>query len=79
MSTVPARVRWRCRRGTRELDTLLERFLLDGYRQLSAEQARDFERLLEVEDDVLGDWLLTGRDAPDEQRLRYLVERIRGG
>ncbi|MDO9048706.1 MAG: succinate dehydrogenase assembly factor 2 [Methylobacter sp.] len=47
------RLRWQCRRGTKELDFLLNRYLETGY--LVADQGeRDlFVELLGLEDDVL--------------------------
>ncbi|MDP1772524.1 MAG: succinate dehydrogenase assembly factor 2 [Methylobacter sp.] len=48
-----ARLKWQCRRGTKELDFLLNRYLETGY--LAADQGeRDlFVQLLGFEDDVL--------------------------
>jgi antitoxin CptB len=48
-----ARLKWQCRRGTKELDKLLNRYLETGY--LAADQReRDlFKELLGMEDDVL--------------------------
>jgi antitoxin CptB len=48
-----ARLKWQCRRGTKELDFLLNRYLETGY--LVADQGeRDlFVELLGMEDDVL--------------------------
>ncbi|MGZ8160725.1 MAG: FAD assembly factor SdhE [Methylobacter sp.] len=48
-----ARLRWQCRRGTKELDFLLNRYLEAGY--LVADQAERtlFVELLGMEDDVL--------------------------
>ncbi len=70
------RLRWRCRRGTKELDLILERFLERGYGRLDAEGRAAFERLLEVEDGYLQDWLIGGR-LPTDGELRWLIERIR--
>lgn len=71
-----ARLRWLCRRGMKELDVLLERFLADEYAAMDAAQRRDLLRLLEVEDPVLWVWLL-GREAPEDSRLAALIDRIR--
>jgi succinate dehydrogenase flavin-adding protein (antitoxin of CptAB toxin-antitoxin module) len=49
---------WRCRRGMRELDVLLERFAREHYRSASPAHRRAFERLLELPDPVLVDLLL---------------------
>lgn len=70
------RLRWRCRRGTKELDILFERFLANGYAGLNAEERATFERLLDCEDDQLQAWLLTDR-RPTDGALDGLVQRIR--
>lgn len=56
---------------------MLERFLETGYARLTADESRAFEQLLDSEDDRLADWLITGREAPDDARLRTVVEYIR--
>ena len=60
------KLRWRCRRGARELDTLLNRFLEDHYQSLSPDSQLAFCRLLECQDPDLLDWLMGRRtDYPD--------------
>jgi antitoxin CptB len=73
---IPPRLRWRCRRGTQELDRLLLRFLERRYPELSPEERAGFEELLTREDDLLQDWLILGRD-PEAPALAALVRRIR--
>ena len=55
-----ARLRWRCRRGRRELDLLLQRYLNEHYEQAGAAEQACFEALLECSDPELED-RLTGR------------------
>jgi antitoxin CptB len=54
------RLRWRCRRGMRELDVLLTGFLERRFAALDSDQQASFVRLLECQDPDLLDWL-TGR------------------
>lgn len=70
------RLRWRCRRGMRELDQLCLRYLDRAWRDASADERATFERLLGSEDDRLWRWFL-GHEAPDDPELHALVERIR--
>ncbi len=70
------RLRWRCRRGTKELDLLLEGFLDSGFQQLDAAGQEAFEHLLAQEDHDLQAWLITG-EKPTEGALRRIVETIR--
>ncbi len=72
-----AKIRWRCRRGRRELDLLLERYLDRCYEQADAAERLSFESLLERSDPDLED-LLVGRIAPDSPNQERLIERIRG-
>ncbi|WP_446832020.1 FAD assembly factor SdhE [Candidatus Foliamicus sp.] len=75
MSSAASRLRWRCRRGVRELDLLLERYLDRRYADAGAAERADFEALLELNDPQLGD-LLAGRVRPRSPQQANLVERI---
>jgi len=77
MMAVPSRVRWRCRRGTKELDYLLLRFVEAHYESLDDAERTALESLLSVEDDRLIDWLLTGKGVPDDPTAASLAQRIR--
>ena len=68
------RLRWRCRRGMRELDRLLGAYLEHGYAQSSAADQRLFCDLLDLQDPVLYGYFL-GREAPPEA-LAGMIERI---
>jgi antitoxin CptB len=70
------KLRWRCRRGMRELDQLLERWLDTQWRQSSAGERETFLRLLDSEDDRLWRWFL-GHETSEDAALQQLVERIR--
>lgn len=70
------RLRWRCRRGMRELDQLFERYLDREWRQASEAERGVFLRLLEVEDDKLFRWFMGFDPVPDAE-LAPLVDRIR--
>ncbi|KGQ20397.1 hypothetical protein LF41_934 [Lysobacter dokdonensis DS-58] len=70
------KLKWRCRRGMRELDQLLERWLDTSWRQSGTADRATFLRLLDSEDDRLWKWFLGHEDAPDAE-LQSLIERIR--
>jgi len=70
------RLRWRCRRGMKELDVLLERFLDRHYCGASAEQQAAFARLIELPDPELAAYLL-GDAVPPERRLAELVRWVK--
>ena len=69
------RLLWRCRRGMKELDILLERFAREQYEGAPAEQKRAFARLLELPDPDLADYFF-GHATPDEPELARLTQLI---
>jgi len=71
-----ARLRWRCRRGMRELDTLLTRYLERSYPASSPAERAAFAQLLELPDpDLFG--YLVGRNVPHEAIQVELIAHIR--
>jgi antitoxin CptB len=71
------RLLWRCRRGMKELDVLLERFARRELPRASAAQRQTLARFLELPDPVLVDYLL-GQAIPSDRELADLVAQISG-
>jgi len=71
-----ARLRWQCRRGTKELDLLLQRYLDSGYLLADEEEQELFVELLTLEDDELIGVLL-GELELETGEMKALVEKIR--
>ena len=69
-------LRWRCRRGMRELDQLLVRWLDREWQSSSESDRAVFLRLLDCEDDRLWRWFL-GHEAAPDAALDSLLQRIR--
>ena len=76
MSPVPRRIAWRCRRGTRELDLVLEGFLNQGYDGLGMDERELFEEMLELQDTSLIEWLLY-RHPPDHRYAELVAQILR--
>ena len=72
----PAKLLWRCRRGIREMDLLLQRFIEQCYDTLTNEEKTAFEQLLEQHDLDLMAWIM-GRIEPPADSFRHLIEIIR--
>ena len=70
------RLRWRCRRGTREMDLILERFLDAAGGGLDEDTRQGLERLLDQSDQDILDWIAR-RAAPPDAVLAAVVDRIR--
>jgi antitoxin CptB len=76
VSTEAGQLRWRCRRGAKELDLLLTAYLQRCYADASATQQQTFRRLLELPDpDLLQ--LLLGTKVMDDPSVVDLVKDIR--
>lgn len=71
-----ARLRWRARRGTRELDAMLGWWLDARLAQVDATQQANFDALLDATDPDLWDWL-TGHLAPTDPRFVPIINEIR--
>ena len=70
------RIAWQCRRGMRELDDLLGRFLQQRYSSLTQQEQTTFQMLLEYPDAVLLE-LLMRRMTPADADVAHLVRAIR--
>ncbi|MGZ5027577.1 MAG: FAD assembly factor SdhE [Methylobacter sp.] len=69
-----ARIKWQCRRGTKELDFLLNRYLETDYTKADQVEREMFVALLGLEDDELARVLMGERKA---EEMGTLVEKIR--
>ena len=75
MDAEARRLLWRCRRGMKELDVLLERFARRELPAASPEERSALARFLELPDPLLVDYLL-GQAIPPDAELAGLVRRI---
>ena len=76
MTRLDRRLRWRCRRGVREMDLIFDRFLTAAAGPLDEDTRQALERLLDRSDRDVLDWI-AGRAAPPDDALAALVDRIR--
>ena len=70
------RLLWRCRRGMKELDILLERYVRSQVAEASPRERATLKQLLELPDPVLADHLFGHTPVNDPQMAR-LVAAIR--
>jgi antitoxin CptB len=69
------RLRWRCRRGMKELDVLLTRYVEEQFRDAPAAHQEAFLELLEAQDTLIYAYCL-GQERPPTALLSSLIERI---
>jgi len=69
------RLCWRCRRGMRELDVLLARYLEDVYPHASPAHREAFEALLELQDPTILAYVV-GRASPADPNLADVIKQL---
>ena len=72
------RLRWRCRRGMKELDVLLTRYVEQHYGGASRAARRAFRELLEAPDPLIYAYCM-GQVRPPTPLLSSLIDRITSG
>ena len=70
------RLRWRARRGTRELDALFGGWLDECFPAADAVQRQAFDELLDVQDPDLWDWVM-GHARPPRTDWQAIIDDIR--
>jgi antitoxin CptB len=69
------RLEWRCRRGMKELDILLVRFLRESLVDASSDERAVFAEFLELPDPDIARYLIAG-DVPDDPRHAALCRAL---
>lgn len=70
-----SKLRWRCRRGMKELDLLLEAYLERRYPLATVEEQRAFKAVLDLQDPELHAYVVgrtTPADAPQAAVIQYI-------
>jgi antitoxin CptB len=73
---VEGRLRWRARRGTRELDALFGGWLDERFPTADEAQQQAFDELLDVQDPDLWDWVM-GHARPERADWQAIIDDIR--
>lgn len=76
MSDKKARLLWRCRRGIKEMDIILQDFVNNSYEQLSNENKNAFSNLLDEQDLDILNWIM-GKSEPADSKLIGIINIIK--
>ncbi|HUG72216.1 MAG TPA: succinate dehydrogenase assembly factor 2 [Steroidobacteraceae bacterium] len=71
------RLVWRCRRGMKELDLVLMRYLQGRWQQADARERSLFEQILDLPDPLLAAYLM-GRESASDREMQGLLDVLRG-
>jgi antitoxin CptB len=75
MDTAFGKLQWQCRRGMKELDFLLVRYLRERYAHASSDERAAFADFLELPDPDIARYLLAG-DVPSDSRRAALCRQL---
>ncbi len=76
MSGEEGRLAWRCRRGMKELDLVLMRYLRERWPAATVAEKESFERILDLPDPLLAAYL-TGRERSSDGEVQELLDQMR--
>ena len=76
MSEKKSRILWRCRRGIKEMEIVLQDFIKNSYDELNNENKSAFSKLLEEQDLDILNWVL-GKEKPEDKTLIEIIKKIR--
>ena len=76
MSEQMGKLRWRCRRGMKELDLLTLGYLERHYPAASAAEQQAFAELLELQDPLVMSYMV-GRAVPEDAAMARVVNVMR--
>ena len=76
MSKKKSRLLWRCRRGIKEMDIILQDFIYNSYDKLNNENKMAFSELLDEQDLDILNWII-GRDKPADDKLINIINIIK--
>lgn len=72
-----SRIRWRCRRGTKELDLLLLSYFENHYESMDFEKKEQFNQILMLQDPIIIE-MFAAPKIIENLNLRYMVTEILG-
>lgn len=69
-------IRWRCRRGMKELDILFERYVANHLHRVNEDERNAFVRMLSLPDSLLWDYVMD-RQTPTDSGIKDVLSKIR--
>lgn len=77
MNTDINKIKWKCRRGLRELDLLFRRYSEDKLDSLSQEDFDMFNSILDLEDQPLYDFIFKNESLNSPEKERFILNNLK--
>ena len=71
-----SKIRWRCRRGTKELDHLLLSYFENHYQDANESERASFEEMLSLQDNVLIEMFADPQYIEDKKWQQIIIQII---
>ena len=71
-----SKIRWRCRRGTKELDHLLLSYFENHYQDANESERASFEEMLSLQDNVLIEMFTDPQHIEDKKWQQIIIQII---
>ena len=71
-----SKIRWRCRRGTKELDHLLLSYFKNHYQDANESEKASFEEILSLQDPVLIEMFADPQCIQDKNMQQIIIQII---
>ena len=71
-----SKIRWRCRRGTKELDHLLLSYFENHYQDANESERASFEEMLSLQDNVLIEMFADPQHIEDKKWQQIIIQII---
>tara|TARA_B100000214_G_C23924596_1_gene607721 strand:+ start:880 stop:1128 length:249 start_codon:yes stop_codon:yes gene_type:complete len=71
------KIKWKCRRGLRELDLLFREYIENNLERLSLDDLKMLDSILDIEDQRLFDFIFKNISLNDEKKETFIVKNIK--
>ncbi len=71
------KIKWKCRRGLRELDLLFREYIENNLERLSLDDLKMLDSILDIEDQRLYDFIFKNISLNDEKKETFIVKNIK--
>ena len=77
MSNEINRIKWKCRRGMREIDLLLREFSKNSFKELGQEDLITFDEVLNYDDQTLFDFIFKNESLGNECHEAFINKHLK--
>ena len=77
MNTDINKIKWKCRRGLRELDLLFRQYIEDNLESLSKEDLDMFDSILDLDDQPIYDFIFKNQSLNSPDKEKFILANLK--